>query len=139
MLPQQHHLIHLATLEAQRANLTPRQGQHLSSMIADRMEIFTGISNNPRRDSNISTCVVPTANHNEESNTTTNPSLDPLEVFYSITDGILVIGALIFVISLFVTFSIVCLAISQITDITHKNNTLPRPPGNPYNEIELQL
>ena len=134
MFPQQHRCTDLSTFQEQRAPLTSDQRQHSPSMNADRMETFA-ISNNENDPNTSGTRNVVTGNHNEEGNNTTNRVHDPLEMLISLTDAILIIGALIVVISVFVTFSIVGLAIFQIPHINHTNNhTLPLP-WQAYNEI----
>ena len=66
-----------------------------------------------RRCSALSTYTVTFGNFRGEDYNATNRERDPLKILFCLTDAILIIGALLFVISVFVTFSVVGLAIFQ--------------------------
>ena len=112
MLPQQHRSTHLSPFETQGAPVTLDQSQNSPSRNSGRMEMLS-IFDPERRCSALSTYTVTFGNFRGEDYNATNRERDPLKILFCLTDAILIIGALIVVISLFVTFAMVGLAIFQ--------------------------
>ena len=108
MLLQQHREFHSSTSTAEGTHLLSNQEQRSPSRYLGVMKIA---SNNTNGADTASTHNTFTRLTSVESNATTSSKHECLEILYKVTDAILIICALIVVISLFVTFVLVGLAI----------------------------
>ena len=113
MLPQQRRSRYLSPFESQGASVPLGQSQNSPSRNSGRMDMLS-IAEPERRASAASTYSVTSRNHRGEDYNATNRSRDPLEILYCVTDAILIITALIVVISLCVTFTMVGIATYRI-------------------------
>ena len=113
MLPQQRRSGYLSPFEPQGASVPLGQSQNSPSRNSGRMDMLSIVD--PRRRSNASsTYTVVSTNHRREDYNATNRSRDPLEMLYCLTDGILIITAVIVVLSVCVTFTMVGIATYRI-------------------------
>lgn len=113
MLPQPRRSGYLSPFEPHDASVPLSQSQNSPSRNSGRVDMLS-IVDPERRASAASTYSVTSRNHRGEDYNATNRSRDPLEILYCLTDAILITTAVIVVLSLCVTFTMVGIATYRI-------------------------